>query len=235
VTVPQFVKTIVCLANSRKTSGRCVAGIELDAHNLPQGWIRPVSSRPAGEVSEFERSYEDGTDVQVLDVVQIPLIAPRPRDYQQENWLLDSGFYWTRIARYAPRNLYRLVAAAQPLWTLGHSSYCGNHDRVPAAVAAQSRNSLRLIEVSALRVSVFSPGAQFGDAKRRVQGHFTHSGVEYRLWITDPKIERHYLALDNGNHDLGSCYLTISLGESFNEWVYKLIATVIPIEKGKPC
>src|SRR5688572_20697011 len=61
-------KRIVCLANSRKLSGRCVAGIEIVDSQL-SGWIRPVSVRQSHEVSEIEREYRDGSDPQVLDIV----------------------------------------------------------------------------------------------------------------------------------------------------------------------
>ena len=55
------VKRMVCLANSRKLNGRCVAGIEL-VGDRRIGWIRPVSDREHGEVSEYERRYADGSD-----------------------------------------------------------------------------------------------------------------------------------------------------------------------------
>lgn len=81
-------KQIVCLANSRKLSGRCVAGIEIrDGKRL--GWIRPVSDRENQEVSEHERQYEDGSDPKVLDVIEVPLLRALPSGYQRENWLLD--------------------------------------------------------------------------------------------------------------------------------------------------
>jgi len=52
-----IVKRMVCLANSRKLNGRCVAGRELVA-GQPTGWLRPVSEREHEEVSEYERQYE---------------------------------------------------------------------------------------------------------------------------------------------------------------------------------
>ena len=82
------VKRIVCLANSRKFSGRCVAGKEI-ADGRVASWIRPVSARRGEEVSEYERQYQDGSDPRVMDVVDIPLLEFQPKHYQQENWLLD--------------------------------------------------------------------------------------------------------------------------------------------------
>lgn len=47
------------------------------------------------------------------------------------------------------------------------------------------------------------------------------------MWITDPRIERLYLAQPDGDHDLVESYLTISLGEPYQGACYKLIAAVI--------
>jgi len=45
---------MVCLANSRKLNGRCIAGKELEAGNAVRSWIRPVSKRENQAVSEYE-------------------------------------------------------------------------------------------------------------------------------------------------------------------------------------
>ncbi len=84
-------KRILCLANSRKLSGRCVAGVEFTG-GRPAGWMRPVSTREHQEVSEYERQYPDGSDPRPLDIIDIPLLEHRLQDYQQENWLLDLDF-----------------------------------------------------------------------------------------------------------------------------------------------
>ena len=73
-----------------------------------------------------------------------------------------------------------------------------------------------------------TPGAAFGNSKRRVQGRFRHAGREYALWVTDPGFERTYLAKPNGTYDIEECYLTISLGEPYQDACYQLIAAIIP-------
>ena len=78
-----------------------------------------------------------------------------------------------------------------------------------------------------LRLRVFVPGAAFGQTKRRVQGWFTFGDVEYGLWVTDPAIERQYLAQPDQEHRIGTAYLTVSLGEPFKDYTQKLIAAVI--------
>src|SRR5882724_1624888 len=133
------VKRIVCLANSRKLSGRCLAGKELSGG----GWIRPVSAREHEEVSEDERQYEDGSDPRVLDIIDVPLLDARPKGHQQENWLLDPAFYWVKVDRAGWSELQRLVDPAAPLWIDGHSTYSGLNDKVPLSLASGLTDSLR--------------------------------------------------------------------------------------------
>lgn len=228
-------KRILCLANSRKPSGRCVAGREIGGGAGP--WIRPVSARPGEEVSEHERQYEDGSDPRVLDVVDIPLIRAVPHACQTENWLLDPDRYWRRDRRVGWDELQPFVEAPATLWENGHSTSRGDHDEIPQHIADAQSRSLYLIGVEQVELRVFAPSAQFGNPKRRVQAFFATRRVEYRMWVTDPVVERAYLARADGHYRLGACCLTISLGEPFRKsdghsCRYKLVAAIIRRDEG---
>lgn len=226
------VKRLVCLANSRKLNGRCVAGIEL-VGGRKAGWIRPVSAREKEEVSEAERQYPDGSDPCVLDVMDVPLLEPQAKTFQQENWLLDPDCYWEKVERYSWNRLALLVETPASLWIDGNSTYHGSNDFVPLTLANSLNSSLYLIKVDRLLLSVFKPSEAFGNPKRRVQGAFTYNGTGYKLWVTDPVYERRYLAKPDGDSALGECFMTISLGEPFNDACYKLIAAIFQPD-GKP-
>ena len=225
------LKRVVCLANSRKLTGRCIAGREWIEEQGAGNWVRPVSARENQEVSEYERQYEDGSDPRVLHIIDIPVLEPQPKNYQTENWLLDPDYYWEKAGVFSRRDLPELVDPIAPLWIDGQSTYQGRNDRILLESADSVSDSLRLIHVEELNLAVFKPGEAFGNPKRRVQGRFSHAGTRYALWVTDPEYERAYLARLDGTYDIGECYLTISLGEPYEGYCYKLIAAIIRAEE----
>lgn len=219
-------KRIVCLANSRKLSGRCVAGREWNG-GIAGPWIRPVSAREHEEVSEGEREYKDGSDPRVLDVIDVPLVKAQPKHYQQENWLLDPESYWIKAGQIDWNGLQKLVESPDRLWVNGSSTYSGNNDQIYFDTAKDLKSSLTLIRVPSLSLHVLRPGKDFGIPKLRVQGRFEHGAQPYWLWVTDPVFERTYKARGEGEYALGECCLTISLGDVHEGRCYKLIAAII--------
>lgn len=87
---------IICLANSRKMGGRCVAGLRTDG----QGWMRPVASTRFGELYGCHYKLSDGTEAQVLELIRIEVIKQCPQPYQPENWLIgpSKGYCYKLIA-----------------------------------------------------------------------------------------------------------------------------------------
>lgn len=217
---------IVCFANSRKLSGRCIAG-KIYIDGKPGDWIRPVSNRPTEEISEHERQYEDGSDPRVLDIIDVPFLKQRPKTYQRENRLIDAHSYWRKGGTLPRDRVGAFTDSPQTLWTNGESTHNGRNDAVTLDVAGTLRSSLFLIDVPDLGLHVFSPGAAFGNNKRRVQARFRYSGDNYYLWVTDPTYERDYLAKPNGTYKLGAAYLTVSLGEPYEGRCYKLVAAIV--------
>jgi hypothetical protein len=165
------------------------------------------------------------SDPRLLDIIDIPLLEARPKGYQRENWLLDPGEYWVKTGQISWERLAVFADRAGELWINGHSTYHGLHDHIPLDQAGAVPGSLRLVRVETMQLRVFTPGEAFGNSK--LQARFTFAGTAYALWVTDPAVERAYLAGEDGSYRLGESYLTISLGEPFNGNCHKLVAAVI--------
>ena len=101
------------------------------------------------------------------------------------------------------------------------------NDRIAEENAKLESSSLKLVRAESITFRVFAPHVAFGDPKRRVQAQFNLGGIPYALRVTDPLIERSFLARDDGLYDHPDCYLTVSLGEPFHGYRYKLVAAVM--------
>lgn len=216
------VKRIVCFANSRKLSGRCVAGKEVLAHGFG-GWIRPISARPSAEVSEDERRYENGAEPRLLDIVDVPIIGATPHLHQSENHVIDAEGTWTKKDEVSWGEIKNLLDKPSSLWVNGDSSRFGLNDRVRQDLASKLTNSLLLIEPGDLAIMVQPEGT----SKRRVRAEFKYQKTPYKLIVTDPVAEQVFLGKPNGKYSLKNVYLCVSLAEEFDGSCYKLVAGVI--------
>ncbi len=226
------IKRIVCLANSRKIGGRCIAGKEITPSGTPGGWVRPTGAGKAGAVLYSERQYRGGGDPRTLDIVDVPVLEPEPSRFQRENWGIDPERRWSRVRTLDWGDLDNFVDCAATLWINGNSTANGLNDQIPISTANRLNSSLLLIWVDRLELSVSLHRTDHGNWRRRVQGSFSYNGTGYRLWVTDPVIENRYKLGPIGGHEIRECFLTISLGEPFRGHVYKLIAAVIERQRG---
>lgn len=218
-----YEKEIVVFANSRKTSGRCIAGKELD-EGRPGDWVRPVSSRPTQEVSEEERAFEDGSDPKLLDIVSIPCLEERPDPHQIENHLLDPDYYWSHEGRIDWQQLPSWCDSPEVLWNTEDSSSTGLNNRV--ARGYRGGVSLYLVQLDALDILV-GPASDHPRAKRTVRAEFDYRGTPYQLAVTDPVIERDYRRRPNGTYPLANPFVCISLGDLYKGYYYKLVAAIL--------
>lgn len=218
-----YQSTFICLANSRKISGRCIAG-----KTLAGAWVRPISSRPTGELSEYDRGFSNGGDPKLLDIVTVQMVEPRPHAFQTENHLIDDKMYWAKAGQATYDQVEQLVDTVHgPLWDDSDSSYNGLRDRVELGKANALTSSLKLIRVTDFQVVVAVEGAEFNNGKRKVRGQFTVAHTPYLLAVTDPNISKAVLAKADGTTVIGEALLCISLGEPYNGYAYKLVAGVI--------
>lgn len=216
---------IVCLSNSRKTSGRCIAGKTAEESK----WVRPVSDRGSDEISEEERRYENGQMPKLLDIIVVPVMNHKPTLHQSENVLIDADYYWIKTGTF-DESLNDLLDFPEDLWGKGYSSYQGTNDRLPEGMCANFNESLYLIRPQNLEIIVRVEGGEFGNAKRKVRAELEYNGGTYLLPVTDPMVERRYLSGDNGRFHLstGQIYLCVSLGLPYDDgYCYKFLASLI--------
>jgi hypothetical protein len=217
-----YLKRIVCLANSRKFGGRCIAGKEVGPRFVG-AWVRPVSSGDTTELAREERRYADGKDPKVLDVLDVGLLEPAPHGYQTENHRLDIAHGYRFVGTWPWARMPELLDHPPGLWTNGSSSRHGVNDRVAADEAAKLNSSLLLIEPEAVTMRVFTEGG-----KPRVRARFRYAGVPFVFSVTDPFAEWAWLKKPDGEYELPGVLLCISLGEPFTDgYCYKLVATVL--------
>lgn len=222
------VKRFVCLANSRKPGGRCVAGIEL-AEDKKLGWIRPTRQ---GGLRDWDCRYPDGTALSARDLVAVSLVGPQPTGFQQENWLVSAALDWCKLGKVEWPDLVQLVDPIEPLWIDDFHTRHGQHDRIPTTMSQRLESSLRLIHVDRLKLRVSQPGKDYGDRKKKLQAGFAHAGKYYWLSVTDPAYEHEFLALTNGEYPLGESCLTVSMGEPHTDgFCYKLVAAIMERER----
>lgn len=229
-----YTKTIVCLANSRKLTGRCVAGKEWDGCRVGP-WCRPVSSRERGELTAERWYARSWRDPRLLDLIELSLVQPRPSGCQTENHLVDTAVKWRFAGRVpAPSLLASLDHPKGPLWVNGESTSGGLNDRMNAAIAQMQPNSLVLVQPDLLVIRINTEVPNTEHARRRVRGLFSLAGCEYSLSITDPEVEEPLLRQPDGfSTELRRPILCISLSEKFvaQNACYKLIAGVIPTSR----
>jgi len=218
---------ILCLANSRKRSGRCVAGLRLDGGC----WIRPVTAHPDGILEAWHYTLYDRTHARVLDALQITVEEPRPQPNQPENWLVATK-KWPLLARPArdADALPVLRAALAP----GPAIFGTTSARITLAelAAAPVPASLALVRPADLHWYV-SINQKSG--KRQVRAIFGLDGAEYNLSLTDPAWEPRFDRLAFGTHPFAApgpapddeVLLTVSLGEPFEGACYKLAAAIV--------
>ena len=237
--VDQNGRRIICLANSRKPDGRCIAG-KLFSQGKFGKWLRPISAREGEELSEVERLVGPKTEPAMLDILEFSIIAAKPSHHQTENWIINPKVRMQKVGSILPKDLMLALDKPINLWIVGSSSKRGKNDFVPEDRIEEVTDSLFLINPTFFTINVLTDDFM-GRQSRQVRGEFSHYGAEYNLKITDPVVEAKYLAKGDGIYKIQNALLTISLTEKIfrprynhSAGFYKLIAGVIELSEGGP-
>lgn len=213
---------LICLANSNKMGGRCVAGLRVDG----KGWVRPVAGETDhGQLHSKHYRLEEDTDPEILDVIRVDLATPKPLPGQPENWTIGER-PWSLIARPLGRELYKILRSAI---VPGPSLLGSTERRLQANALPRVKSSLVLVAASNLRWFVQR------DLYDRLQPRvlFDLDGHPYDLPITDPawtsRVVRRLSQMEMRTYSQetvgipkeAKVFFTISLGEAFQGYCYK--------------
>lgn len=217
---------IVCLAASRKFNGTCVAGVTAGGV-----WLRPVGKASDGALTTAECVLDDGSELSVLDVVELTTGKYRGTDVHPEDYEMSS----TPRRRVGHLSASEAAELLDSLAVDGPEILGGTGDRITADEARERRpGSLAVVMPETLKFRV----------KTSYRGHdqaramFTLSGAYYDLTLTDPEWDARVKAAGRMTHDYAdlsdapdsTVYLTISLTEPFEDGIcYRLVAAVIEL------
>ena len=222
------VRRIVCLANSYKHGGRCVAGVELLNDRFGR-WIRPVTDRPARAISGPEQTCTDGTASELLDILDIDFGTDFPEEHQSENVLIAPDRKWKKAGKLSLADLEPILHGGhEPLWPHTESTRIGCSDKISADNLPRIESSLALIRPTNALVRVFQ--SQYKEkGKLDVRVRFEWGGEQNDLKLTDLQKSAAYQAGGVGVYDLKNPIMCVSIGEIFRpqEAAYKLVAGLI--------
>ena len=222
-------KYFICLANSYKRGGRCIAGVEIVTNNSgvwkpvrnddgrPR-WIRPIAKTTYGEIPNF---VAEG--IELLSVVKLKDVVPCPEQAHVEN------VYYSRMEQ-CDYNISLEPSILNQLIDSKHQSIFHNRGRAVSAEMLMSINySLMLIHPD--KASAYRDENR-EKSKNRMK--FTYYGVEYDFPITDPSFLEEFKREPERYDNIPDVYLALSLGLEFEGWHHKLVAgVIIPTDSAK--
>lgn len=218
---------IVCLAKSKKYQGKCIAGIRLDTG----GWVRPIADTKHHELHTTHYMTKDGHDPELLDVIQIYVTELKPESHQPENWRLSSNS-WELLAKdLTERSILAINSAIERTSTIFGTT--NNKIEKSNLVESNASKSLSLLVPDQVEFCRYEEGDQ-------QRAEFLLGDEQYDLPVTDPKWEEK-IKNQSFKRMPGSAYtdddekllFTISLGEPYDGYCYKLIAAVFTVPSNK--
>jgi hypothetical protein len=209
----------VCLANSYKLHGRCVAGIVLSENNKPilqrgsPKWIRPISSTEHGEIPT-----ELVAHLELLDIVEIDEVIHVQHGHQSENATFDERSI-KLVGTFPIEEISPLCEDQRPL-------IFGNRRKAVAQDAIHLlHHSLMLIRVDDFVVEEVPSPKSPGKTQYRLG--FQYKKNTYDFPITDPVFLEDYKEDGECIEGAKELFLTLSIGLNFDNFYFKLVAGIL--------
>ncbi len=187
---------MVILAKSYKPGGRCIAGKLVEytqTNHVKVGtWVRPVPNDGTGHSSLNTEMYEysDGSEVKILDIVEIPIISHNPVAGQPENYVIDESKKWKKVSHLNATSIQNIIDNTNDIWL---------ENGVPSNIVSAEydkmgliNQSLYLIKPTNLLITLSNNYNDYEDHfKRAIQAQFDYQGNRYdNLSITCPATRR---------------------------------------------
>ena len=212
----------ICLANSYKRGGRCVAGVEIDidandrwtvkrkADGNPI-WIRPISKNTEyGEIPEDEAYH-----VPLMSVVRLTDMVACPSESHTEDVNYSS--------MYAIGKVPSCHEVFRELTDIVHSTlFYSTEFSISIETYVQGDYSLMMVHPEGFSF-------RLDPTKNRAKYYmiFRYNGVTYDFSITDPAFYQYINQYSEALDKLSDVYLALSLGLEYEQRHHKLIAAVI--------
>lgn len=213
-------RSFICLANSYKRGGRCIAGIEIDSEDKiifksdgnPK-WIRPIAATQFGEIPN-----QVANKIKLLSHVSLSNVVGCPQNVHCEN-VIGDGYPVEECSTLFPSDSVFL----DKLIDRTHQSIFGNRGKaVSVDMASRLDYSLMFIHVQNAKAYIDE-----NREKSKSRMCFTYYGTEYDLPITDPAFLEEFRRTPERFAIIHSVYLSLSLGLEYEGWHHKLVAGVI--------
>lgn len=212
----------ICLANSLKRGGRCIAGVEVTLDNK-QHWTvvrksdgTPKWIRPIDKTTEFgEILLGEAQFVSLLSIVRLTDVVPIPYQAHQE----DVHYSIMMVVGRVPASKAVLSQFVDKIHSV---LFYGTGQAISIPTYAAADHSLMLVHADAAEIV-----SEIKEEKTRYRMLLGYNGVTYDLSVTDPD----YIdALNSGRVSIGfmpNVYVTLSLSLVYEERHHKLVAAVV--------
>ncbi|HJB46990.1 MAG TPA: hypothetical protein H9713_09840 [Candidatus Mediterraneibacter surreyensis] len=206
----EYIKMVV-LTKSAKYGDNCVAGIDLSNG----AWVRLVTENEEshGAVSDSALICEDGRSVEVLDVIDAPILKMCDDCIQPENVLLDLDTPIKISGRMTLDEVLKIHPLERKRNILGNDYIYITEARVDSV-----GYSLIMVEVFDL---VFTR-EENTEGKTKLKASFKYQETEYKnMSVTDRK----YLKIQNETR-FEKAILVVSIGTPYNSRYYKFVSAI---------